>query len=236
MASMFHLKKFNLPIIRNARPTCAPIILILGKRGTGKTTLISNILKHQNIPIGVIVAASDSNLTHYHKLKSKINTELIVHEVYSSTLIANVIAVQSVVHKKQKIADKRMVVVFDDSTYTFTNSTWARNKPMFNLVTTCACHLSTMVIFGMSYPVGIPPNISVQIDYIFVFNDANIYNRKRIYNHYFGMIPSFEMFCQIMDACTDDYECLVIDNTVQSNEPVDRLFWYKADNSTDIVC
>ena len=31
-----------------------------------------------------------------------------------------------------------------------------------------------------------------------------------------------------MDACTENYECLVLDNTVKSNKIQDCLFWYKA--------
>jgi hypothetical protein len=31
-----------------------------------------------------------------------------------------------------------------------------------------------------------------------------------------------------MDACTENYECLVLDNTVKSNRIQDCVFWYKA--------
>ena len=36
----------------------------------------------------------------------------------------------------------------------------------------------------------------------------------------------------MFDACTANYECLVIDNTVNSNNVEDCIFWYKA--SVDI--
>lgn len=42
------------------------------------------------------------------------------------------------------------------------------------------------------------------------------------------MFPTFEMFCQFMDQCTENYECLVICNGVQSNRLEDQVFWYKA--------
>jgi len=32
-----------------------------------------------------------------------------------------------------------------------------------------------------------------------------------------------------MDQCTQNYECLVINNTTQSNKLEDIVFWYKAD-------
>ena len=43
------------------------------------------------------------------------------------------------------------------------------------------------------------------------------------------MFPSFEMFCQVMDQCTENYECLVINNNAKSNKLCDQVFWYKAE-------
>jgi hypothetical protein len=31
-----------------------------------------------------------------------------------------------------------------------------------------------------------------------------------------------------MDQCTENFECLVIDNTSRSNKLEDQVFWYKA--------
>jgi hypothetical protein len=42
------------------------------------------------------------------------------------------------------------------------------------------------------------------------------------------MFPTFEMFCQFMDQCTENYECLVICNSSPSNKLEDQVFWYKA--------
>ena len=46
------------------------------------------------------------------------------------------------------------------------------------------------------------------------------------------MFPSFEMFCQVMDQCTENYECLVINNNAKSNKLTDQVFWYKAEQKT----
>jgi len=66
------------------------------------------------------------------------------------------------------------------------------------------------------------------IDYVFVLKDNIIANRERLHRNFFGMIPNFEMFQQIMNQCTENYECLVLDNTSVSNEIEDCVFWYKA--------
>ena len=47
------------------------------------------------------------------------------------------------------------------------------------------------------------------------------------------MFPTFEMFCTVMDKCTQNYECIVIDNSTRSNNIEEQVFWYKADIHTE---
>ena len=47
------------------------------------------------------------------------------------------------------------------------------------------------------------------------------------------MFHNFEMFCQTMDACTENYECLVINNNAKSNKLTDQIFWYKAQSRSN---
>ena len=42
------------------------------------------------------------------------------------------------------------------------------------------------------------------------------------------MFANFEVFNQVMNQCTENYECLVIDCKTQSNKLEDQVFWYKA--------
>ena len=44
------------------------------------------------------------------------------------------------------------------------------------------------------------------------------------------MFPTFESFVQVMDQCTENYECLVINNNSKSNKLQDQIFWYKAES------
>ena len=39
-----------------------------------------------------------------------------------------------------------------------------------------------------------------------------------------------------MNQCTENFECLVIDNKVQSNNINDIVFWYKANESSFKMC
>ena len=78
-----------------------------------------------------------------------------------------------------------------------------------------------------AYPLGVPPNLRTNIDYTFILREPYIANRKRIYENYAGMFPTFESFCQVMDQCTENYECLVVSNNAKSNKLEDQIFGTK---------
>ena len=84
----------------------------------------------------------------------------------------------------------------------------------------------------MQYPLGIPPNLRTNIDYVFILREPYLTNRKRIWENYASMFPTLESFCAVMDQTTENYECLVISNNAKSNKLNDQVFWYKA--STDV--
>ena len=89
-------------------------------------------------------------------------------------------------------------------------------------------HFKIFFIITMQFPLGVPPNLRTNIDYVFILRENTINNRKRIFDNYAGIFPNFDIFNQVMDQCTQNYECLVIDNTSKSNEINDVIYWYKA--------
>ena len=94
-----------------------------------------------------------------------------------------------------------------------------------------------MFIITMQYALGIPPNLRTNIDYVFILRENINSNRKRLYEQYAGMFPSLEVFNQVMDQCTENYECLVINNNAKSNSLCDQVFWYKAETHDDFkIC
>ena len=125
--------------------------------------------------------------------------------------------------------DPRAFVILDDCLY---DASWSKDKVM-RLLFMNGRHWKIMLIITMQYPLGIPPNLRTNIDYVFILREPYIANRKRIFENYAGMFPTFESFCQVMDQCTENYECLVVDNNAKSNKLQDQIFWYKAQNHKD---
>ncbi len=95
-------------------------------------------------------------------------------------------------------------------------------------------HFKILFMITMQYALGIPPNLRTNIDYVFILRENYVSNRKKLYEHYAGMFPNFEMFCQVMDQCTENFECLVINNNAKSNKLHEQVFWYKAEPHDDV--
>ena len=131
--------------------------------------------------------------------------------------------------KKEKILILVLLLFLDDCLY---DNTWVKDKNVRSLFMN-GRHYHILFILTMQYALGIPPNLRTNIDFVFILRENYVSNRKRLYEHYAGMFPSFEMFCQVMDQCTENYECLVINNNAKSNQLSDQVFWYKASPHED---
>ena len=94
-------------------------------------------------------------------------------------------------------------------------------------------HWKVLLVITMQYPLGIPPALRTNVDYVFILRENIMSNRKRIYENYASMFATFEAFCSVLDSCTENYECLVIDNNSKSNQLKDQIFWYRAETHGD---
>ena len=230
------IKKFDMKSISfKPNESKGPVVVLLGRRDTGKSFLVRDLLYyHQDIPIGTVVAGTEEGNGFYGKLVPK----LFIHNEYNMAIIENILKRQRQVLKqikkemetfKRSNIDPRAFVILDDCLY---DATWTRDK-MMRLLFMNGRHWKIMLIITMQYPLGIPPTLRTNIDFVFILREPYIANRKRIYENYAGMFPTFESFSQVMDQCTENYECLVINNNAKSNKLQDQVFWYKAENHGD---
>ena len=227
------LKKFDMKNI-SFRPdeNKGPVIVLIGRRDTGKSYLVRDLLYyHQDIPIGTVISGTEAGNGFFSAHVPK----LFIHDEYNSAIIENILKRQKTVLKqikremeayKRTNIDARAFVILDDCLY---DNKWTKDKLM-RLLFMNGRHWKIMLVITMQYPLGIPPNLRTNIDYVFILREPYIANRRRIWENYAGMFPTFESFCQVMDQCTENFECLVINNNSKSNKLQDQIFWYKAAN------
>ena len=132
--------------------------------------------------------------------------------------------------KDGKCPSNNLFIVFDDMLHDAQN--WKNEKTIKNIFFN-GRHYNFLFILTMQYPLGITPALRSNIDYVFIFNEPSVKNRRKIYDDYAAMLPSFDHFCNILDACTQNHECLVIKTSGNSSDLRNIVFWYKAESHED---
>jgi hypothetical protein len=193
-------------------------------RNTGKTTLISSLLysKKHIFPVAMVMSGSeDSN--HFFK---KLMPNTFVYNSYEEEKIKDFI-------KRQKLAKSHLeypwaVLILDDCT----DDIRVLNKPIQHALFKKGRHWKMWYILSLQYAMDVKPVIRVNMDGCFILREPSPRIRKVIWENYAGIIPDFQLFCDIMDVITDDYTALYIHNQTQSNNWKECVFWYKADKKS----
>ena len=227
------LKRFDMSTMKDDQ-----VVVFIGKRNTGKSFLVRDMLYYlQDIPIGTVISATEGA----NKFYSNMIPPIFIHDEYEPEIVNNVLKRQKLIMKKMKKdfhdkgttnIDPRAMLILDDCMY---DSSWTKDKNIRALFMN-GRHYKMLFVITMQYSLGIPPNLRTNIDYTFILRENIVSNRKRLYEQYAGMFPTFEIFCQVMDQCTENYECLVVHNNAKSNKLEDQVFWYKASDHPNFRC
>lgn len=127
------------------------------------------------------------------------------------------------------VIDARAFCLLDDCLY---DNTWTKDiniKAFFMN----GRHKDLLFIITMQYVLGIPPLLRTNIDYVFILREPYVQNRRKIFENFAGVFGNFDIFCQVMDQCTENFECLVINTNSKSNKLEDQVFYYKAEAHDD---
>lgn len=181
------LQKFDMKRITfKPEENKGPVIVLIGRRDTGKSYLVKDILyHHRNVPIGTVISGTEAGNGFYNKIVPK----LFIHDEYNSILIENILRRQKTVLKQMKremetyrrtTIDPRAFLILDDCLF---DSTWTRDKLMRALLFN-GRHWKIMLVITMQYPLGIPPTFRTNIDYVFILRENYHSNRKKIWENY----------------------------------------------------
>lgn len=185
-------------------------ICIIGKRGSGKTTLICNLLDRykydDSFMKNTLILTFNDKLNTFYKSKyplsqvmSECNIELIKEHLTNS---------------------KKGALVFEDHF----RLPWADN----NLELFMGRNNEKMFVMAMQYPLSIKPIYRQNFDYIFMFADDTLVNKKRLHEQYAGMFPTFEQFSETLDnLTTDKHTSMVIVNNGSCKDFLEKIYKYQ---------
>lgn len=220
------IKPLNLDLI-NPNPSNYSLedqggskIFIIGKPGSGKSTLIKSLFLNKSsiIPVAAAISGTESETGFY----SEFLPDAYIFDEYDPEFLSNFIARQKGV--RQRIPNPWAILIIDDC---MDDTTVFNKAPQPGLFKN-GRHWKMLYIVSLQYALDVKPHIRSNVDGVFIFRESNVAIRKRLYENYAGIIPTFNLFEQIMDNVTGDYTALYIHNSTNTNDWRECVFYYKA--------
>jgi hypothetical protein len=166
------LRKFK---IKSMVPNAT--VLLLGRRRSGKSWLVRDIFyHHKEIPMGLIFSGTEEANPFF----GDFIPDSFIHSEYDPSLIETMLTKQSQKVKKSRnnghadtdglTPSNRAFVVLDDMLHDA--AAWKKEKTIQSIFFN-GRHYNIFFILTMQYPLGIPPNLRANIDYVFILRNNN---------------------------------------------------------------
>lgn len=200
------------------------IILLLGKRGTGKSHMMGQ-LAHTYASNGNIDLAVGFSPTHETNRGLAFIPESLIFPEFDEAVVDRIVQ-----HQRKCMKDgrelKRVVLFLDDCGYD--SSSIFKSKCIKNLFYN-GRHYRIAIVIALQYAVDMGPAFRANVDVVMTMRNTIQGDRERLWKNYFGQFETFRHFCAAMDKCTENFSALVSANNLsQSNELNDSVFWYRA--------
>ena len=219
------IKKLDVHTIKPHR-----ITLLLGRRGSGKSVLLRDLLYNSCDRYDFAMAMCPT--MESSQLLKECMPKCCVFDRYMQSKIDALVRVATETTAQGK--GRSFLLILDDVMY---DKAICRTQS-FRYLFYNGRHAKISVMILLQYLTDMPPDMRTQVDYVYTMKENTIQNRMKLYKMFFGVFDTFEDFTAVLDRCTQNYETLMLDNTLQSNGPADCIFWYKAkmDNPSFQLC
>ena len=209
-----------------------PTIVMIAKRGSGKSYLVRDVLYNINqskrIPVGTIVSETELESPFYKNFFPDLYIHYEIKPGFLMELIKRqkiMIAKSKIKKSQQKKVDPTAVLIMDDMLAD--KKSWAKDVAIRKIMMN-GRHLKLVFILTMQAPLGIDPQLRDNFDYVFLYPPENINNLKKQWENYAGCIPDIRLFNRILTKLTEDYKVMLVNRRPKGIELQDKVFWYKA--------
>ena len=204
-------------------------ILSVAKRGSGKSILCRDLMYHlRKIPCGVVIAPTDK-LSGFYK---KFFPDLYTHYELSQGLLDKILYRQTIMIDKLKkkkdqgqVIDPRTLLLMDDCLAQ--GDKW-KKMPGVKEIMMNGRHYYITYILTMQYGVGIGPELRGNFDYVFLLKEDGVSAVRKLHEHYAGIFPDKKTFEIVFRKCTNNHQCMVIDNRKPADSISEKVFYFKA--------
>jgi hypothetical protein len=168
---------------------------------------IAHTIKIHTQPIDYVVVITQTNKSLYENLTESIYEDPDV--------------IQIILNNQEKSPSNHYMFVIE-----LTDQNKKQLNTYIDKIINNSKELNLSLILICTNPTGPKPEIRGCFDYVYVsnFNQQNM--QKRIYDHYFNFIKSFDIFKHIYNQLTFEPKQYMVTNRKSSNNISDRILWF----------
>ena len=156
------IKKFDMKKLKKES-----IVVCIGKRNTGKSFLIKDILYHKKeLPMGLVISRTD-HLCHFY---DKFIPSMFIHDRYSPEILNKLFKRQETALKKQW-TEPHCFLLLDDCLSDA--KAWSKDERIKEIFFN-GRHYKILFLLTMQSPMGIPPSMRTNIDFTFILKNMRI--------------------------------------------------------------
>lgn len=194
------MTKYRIPVFSIDKIPPGSNVLIVGRRGVGKSYLCTELLMSQSDTLPVVFASK--YVVDTYKKKVPVTN---VFDSFDNARLEHLLSKQ--VETK---GEKHVIMAFDDVTHE--NACLMDNLSVRDIVK-YGSSLNLTSIFSVQHAGVYDETFRRNVDYVFAFHDNLTDNKKLLYTRYGDMFNSYEEFDAIFRHCTAEHphRCLVLD-------------------------
>lgn len=207
-----------------------PRIVMIAPSGSGKSWIVRNILyEMKDIPCGTVIAPTDK----MNKFFDEFLPSAFIHHDYKHDIIPHILGRQKKILEKNEERNKKNKEPIDPRTFLVmddcmaTKHLWLKDPNILEIMNQ-GRHFKLTFILTMQYCLGIQPELRTQFNFIFLLGEDNAASRRKLWEHWAGVFPKFDLFEQVFLQVTSNFGCMVINNRIRTTDLTKKVFWFKA--------
>lgn len=199
-------------------------IAVLGKRRMGKTTLMENLGEALQFPRAVALCGSTGSMEQFKKFipasyVHKASVEVLQHILREREKQIN--------ENPERASELETLLYIDDMAF---DRNFMFSKVMKELAQN-GRWLRFCVVISIQYVMDMSTALRTNIDYLFVTREHSRTNRRKLFENWGGCCSTLVQFEQFLEACTQNFGCLVIDGTSPTTKFEKCFYHYRANPS-----
>lgn len=127
--------------------------------------------------------------------------------------------------KQGKRVDPRSILIMDDCLAQ--KKSWSKDESIM-IILMNGRHYQITYVLTMQTPLGIPPDLRLNFDYVFLLREISAINRVKLMANFASMLSPIDKFEAIFSQCTADNSVMLVDNRTTSPKLCDQVYWFKA--------